>query len=200
MSLASEWNAGSTNARVETVESLTDSLSRLQPDLRHRDEKVGLQACQLALSALRRGDYGVAALVMDQGHHIWAEGDNCMLSEGLNSSGHAEMRALDRFERLPQRPAAREMTLLVTLEPCPMCLTRALYAGVGEVVYLVEDENGGMVHRRDSLPPALAQLASLSQYRRAEVSAPLQLLAERLAFVELARRRKALMMAQGVSQ
>jgi tRNA(adenine34) deaminase len=36
---------------------------------------------------------------------------------------------------------------MVSLEPCLMCLTRLLLAGIGEIVYLANDYAGGMAKR-----------------------------------------------------
>jgi tRNA(Arg) A34 adenosine deaminase TadA len=182
----------------ETVGSLQGMLAGIEPDLRHRDEVQGLHACELALRALQEGGYGVGALVMDEDHKIWAEAENLTFADVLDSAGHAEMRALDRFEQLDvDHPQPCQLTLLATLEPCPMCLSRALYAGMGEVVYIVEDGDGGMVHRRDHLPPALRELAQMTSYRLADVSAPVRQLARSLADAQLAQKRQALMAAHG---
>ncbi len=180
----------------ESISALQLAFTLLEPDLRFRDEAPALQACALALEALGQGGYGVGALIMDEDHRIWAEAGNAMLRASLDSSAHAEMLALDRFECLDNHQAARAMTLLVTQEPCPMCLTRALYAGVGSIVYLAEDGAGGMVHCRDSLPPALRELAHRVNFRRAEVSEPLRDLARRLARGRLEVNRTALLAAQ----
>lgn len=145
----------------------TERLAGLKAETADDGPALGLLAEALAAGA--RGDYPVAAWLMDASGRIWAKGQNRVFSGGFCSVAHAEMQALDAFERLPVRPAATGLSLWVSLEPCPMCLTRALYAGVGEIVYLVEDAAGGMVHRRDQLPPALAELARQVRFRPARL-------------------------------
>ena len=179
----------------ESMDDLQRALLALEPDLRFRDEIPALRACELALQALLAGGYGVGALVLDSEHRVWGEAGNAMLAPALDSAGHAEMRALTQFEQTTEHPPATTMTLLATLEPCPMCLTRALYAGVGEIAYLVEDGAGGMVHCRDSLPPALREWSQAVHYRHAEVSDPLRELAQRLAYGTLQANRAALLAA-----
>lgn len=165
----------------------------LEPDLRFRDEAQAMHACELALKALLAGTYGVGALVMDDQHRVWAESGNEVFSGRFDSAAHAEMRVLDQLEAKADTPPKQTLSLLVTLEPCPMCLSRALYAGVGEIVYLVEDGEGGMAHLRDHLPPALKELAQLCSFRRADVSAPLRELARSLSRAGLRAHREELM-------
>jgi cytosine deaminase len=55
-------------------------------------------------------------------------------------------------------------TLITSLEPCPMCMTRLIFAGVGTVLHVCADPIGGMVQRQASLPPVFRQITeSLSQ-------------------------------------
>ena len=63
-----------------------------------------------AIRSYYGGDYGVGALVLDRDHRVWGEGSNAMLAPELDSAAHAEMRALDAFERLQGHPAATGMT------------------------------------------------------------------------------------------
>lgn len=153
----------------------------VEPDLRFRDEAQAMHVCELALKSLLSGAYGVGALIMDDQHKVWAEAGNGILGERFSSAGHAEMRALDHLEALESCPPVQALSLLVSLEPCPMCLSRALYAGLGEVIYLVEDGEGGMVHLRDHLPPAQRELAQTCTFRTADISEPLRELATRLS-------------------
>jgi tRNA(Arg) A34 adenosine deaminase TadA len=78
-----------------------------------------------------------------------------------------------------------------------MCLTRILYAGIGEVIYIHADDEGGMVQRRELLPPAQRELANITRFRVAEVSEPVRELAARLSVAQLEQKRQALMAAQG---
>ncbi len=182
---------------MDVSESLVAELKArfegLEPDLRFRDEAQAMHACELALKSLLSGTYGVGALVMDDQHRVWAEAGNDVLSGRFDSAAHAEMRVLDQLEAKESKPTPQTLSLLVTLEPCPMCLSRALYAGIGEIVYLVEDGEGGMAHLRDHLPPALKELSQLCSFRRADVSGPLRDLAQSLSRAGLQAHREELM-------
>lgn len=182
----------------DSTAQLRAAYDGIEPDLRFRDEVPALHACRLALNALAGGGYGVGALVMSEEHRIFAEGRNHLFGDALDSAGHAEMRALDTLESLDEEhPPPCELSLLVTLEPCPMCLTRILYAGIGEVIYINADDEGGMVQRRELLPPAQRELANITRFRVAEVSEPVRELAARLSVAQLEQKRQALMAAQG---
>lgn len=126
-----------------------------------------------ARAALAAGNYPVAALIADDQGRVLAEAENTVFSAGFDSSAHAEMGALDVFERL--RPCSpRQAHLLVLLEPCPMCTTRLLYSGLASVIYVVPDPDGGMLRHIHRLPPAWRNLARLQAHRRADISRALQ--------------------------
>ncbi|MBL1377147.1 nucleoside deaminase [Zobellella iuensis] len=171
-----------------------EQLARLNAETADDGPALGLLAEALAAGA--RGDYPVAAWLMDASGRVWASGQNRVFSDGFCSAAHAEMQALDTFERLSVRPAATGLSLWVSLEPCPMCLARALYAGVGEIVYLVEDEAGGMVHRRDQLPPALLELVRRVRCRPARLGWAVARFAGELARASRAELRAALLAAR----
>ena len=113
---------------------------------RHRHEASALRACRLALRAAELGSYGVGAVLVDARGEVLAEGYNEVYLNGFRSDRHAEM--VDR-----PREMARDCTLVTSLEPCPMCMTRLIVAGIGSVLYVSPDSVGGMVHRRHGLPP-----------------------------------------------
>jgi tRNA(Arg) A34 adenosine deaminase TadA len=66
-------------------------------------------------------------------------------------TSHAEVRAIRLACRKLKRPNLHGYTLFTTCEPCPMCMTAALFAGVDRVVY------GTVVrHPNASGPPLFA--------------------------------------------
>jgi tRNA(adenine34) deaminase len=164
------------------VSLLENQLQQLVPDDRHIDDHSALRCCQLALASIREGSYGIGAVLVEKDGQVLAEGRNAVFTEGFLSSAHAEMQCLDQFELAhPQATNRKELTLIVSLEPCPMCLSRTLLSGIGQVKYLVADSEGGMAKRINKLPPAFRNLATVQDYQQADISAPVQSMAQQLA-------------------
>jgi tRNA(Arg) A34 adenosine deaminase TadA len=67
----------------------------------------------------------------------------------IDPTGHAEVRAIRFACRKVGRPNLNGYTLFTTCEPCPMCMTAALFAGVDRVVY------GTVFRRPDAKSPPL---------------------------------------------
>ena len=88
------------------------------------------------------------------------------------------MVTLTEFEEAhPEAVRLGHYTIYVSLEPCPMCLTRLINAGVGRVKYLAEDAAGGMVHLLARLPAELVKLSQQQHFTRADCSPKLRGLA-----------------------
>lgn len=162
-------------------------IDQLRPDPDYRDDSHGLHCCRLALDALEQGNYGVAAILTDPQGEVVAQSENRVFSSGRNdrgqgerayhSSAHAEMLLIDQLEeqQIPYPP--EQLTMLVTLEPCPMCLARLLLSGIGSVRYIARDLEGGMLSHLDKLPPAWRNLSQLQNHYQAHVSEPVRQLA-----------------------
>lgn len=160
------------------------------------DEPFGYRCCELALEALAADCYGVGAVLSDQGGQVYIDARNEVFQNGFHSERHAEMVALNNFEKsFPSSPDRGQLTMVVSLEPCPMCFSRLLLAGIGRLVYLAADRHGGMVHRLAKMPPVWRNLALLQNRRPAEVTPTLARLASRLARFELEEKRRKLLKA-----
>lgn len=100
------------------------------------------RALALAGRAAAAGDVPVGALVMGADGAVLGEGWNVREALG-DPTGHAEMVAL--------RAAAARLaswhldgcTLVVTLEPCPMCAGAAVLARVARIVFGAWDPKAG---------------------------------------------------------
>jgi tRNA(adenine34) deaminase len=102
------------------------------------------------------------------------------------------MDLLDRYEARMQVPGPHSskggnprkcyegLALYSTLEPCPMCLTRILNAGISKIYYLAPDESGGMASRTDALPPFWRNLTRERVIAQAQCSPQLRELALQL--------------------
>lgn len=180
------------------IDELIQLVKEYQVNPHFRDEEVGLRCCELALSALLSGNYGVGAVLLDAEGQTLIEEKNTVFSTQFCSSAHAEMRVIDQYEagfRKEYPPGT--LKLLVSLEPCPMCLSRILLSGIGVVKYLAEDAVGGMVEHMSSMPSAWQNLASLQSFYHAHVSPELCLLAKMLSQHNLANLRAALLQQRG---
>lgn len=98
------------------------------------DEAMG-RALALAQQAAAEGDVPVGAVVLD------AEG--CVIGEGRNRRedngdplAHAEVLAMRQAAAEARRAwNLADCTLVVTLEPCPMCAGACLQTHIGRIVF-----------------------------------------------------------------
>ncbi|RSX52111.1 CMP deaminase [Bifidobacterium goeldii] len=94
-----------------------------------------MRALTLAQAAASEGEVPVGALVLDA--------DGTVIGEGRNARGGGEPDPLAHAEVLAMRAAAEHLgtwnladcTLVVTLEPCPMCAGACLQTHVGRIVF-----------------------------------------------------------------
>jgi len=95
-----------------------------------------------ARAALDSGDVPVGAVVLDADGAIVARGRN-MRERHLDPSSHAEVEALRAAARALGRWNLDGCTLVVTLEPCPMCAGAAVSAHVSRIVFGAWDAKMG---------------------------------------------------------
>ena len=89
-----------------------------------------------------RGEIPVAAVLLDERGRAIGWGSN-RREEDNQPLGHAELVALQQAARLRQDWRFNGCTLLVTLEPCPMCAGALVQARVGRVVFGAADAKRG---------------------------------------------------------
>ncbi len=141
------------------MEDWDQYLDTFVPSDLFRHEGAAIRACRLAATAVDLGTYGVGAVLLDDRGEVLLEGHNEVHVGPFRSDLHAEMVVVNRFESgVWSREIAKRCTLVTSLEPCPMCMTRLIVAGIGTVVYVSADSIGGMVQRRDGLPPAFRKI------------------------------------------
>jgi len=65
------------------------------------------------------------------------------VAQEFDPSSHAEVRAIRRATKRLRQLSLSGYTLYTTCEPCPMCMSAALWAGLDRVVYgaTIEDAN-----------------------------------------------------------
>lgn len=179
---------------MKSLPELRDEIADYRPDGDYPDEPLAYRCCKLALAALDDGCYGVGALLFDDTGRILAEGQNELFRHGFHSDRHAEMVTINKFEeQYPLFGDRSRLTIMVSLEPCPMCITRLLIAGIGRVIYLVEDRDGGMAGHLEKLPDVWRNLALLQSREMADISKTLSNLARELANCQLDLMRRKLL-------
>ncbi len=98
-----------------------------------------------ARAALDTGDVPVGAVVLDRSGSVVGTGRNAREATG-DPTAHAEILALRHAAAtMSQGWRLAGTTLLVTLEPCPMCAGAVLAARVSRLVFGAYDERAGAV-------------------------------------------------------
>jgi tRNA(adenine34) deaminase len=104
-------------------------------------------ALEKAQDAADRGEAPIGAVVIDPatGEVIAAAGNSPI---SLNDpTAHAEILALRQAAAKLGNYRLTGLTLVVTLEPCPMCAGAISHARIGRVVYGADDpKGGGVIH------------------------------------------------------
>ena len=101
--------------------------------------REALSEARLAAAA---GDIPVGCVIVDGSGQIIARGRN--RREALHdATAHAEVEAIRAASKLRRSWRMEDCTLVVTLEPCPMCAGAILNARFGSVVYGAREEKTG---------------------------------------------------------
>lgn len=100
------------------------------------------QALAEARDALATDDVPVGAVVVGAAGEVIAAGRNVREAD-QDPAGHAELLALRAAAARLGRWRLDGCTLVVTLEPCPMCAGAAVLARIDRVVYGAPDPKAG---------------------------------------------------------
>ena len=100
------------------------------------------QALALARKAADEDEVPVGALVLDASGAVLGSGYN-RREQDHDPCSHAEIHAIQDAARKIQSWRLTDCTLIVTLEPCPMCLAAAQQARLKLIVYSAQDPKGG---------------------------------------------------------
>tara|TARA_Y100001968_G_C19453202_1_gene770205 strand:+ start:4368 stop:4799 length:432 start_codon:yes stop_codon:yes gene_type:complete len=88
------------------------------------------------------GEVPVAAIILDSKGRCIGHGSNTRNNQN-NPIGHAEIAAIRQASWLKNDWRLNDCTLIVTLEPCPMCAGAIIQARIGQVIYGASDYKRG---------------------------------------------------------
>jgi tRNA(adenine34) deaminase len=104
--------------------------------------RYALAEARLTLSSADVADVPVGAVVLDESGTVVGRGHN-MREEAGDPTAHAELLALRSASEALGHWRLTGCTLLVTLEPCPMCAGALVQARVDRLVFGAYDEKAG---------------------------------------------------------
>lgn len=88
----------------------------------------------LARQAASSGNYALGALVA-RGHDVIAESASSLIQDDNDPSAHPEMAAIRAASRKLRSRYLPGTILYSTLEPCPMCVSVAIWAKMDGIVF-----------------------------------------------------------------
>jgi tRNA(adenine34) deaminase len=104
-----------------------------------------------AAAAPATGDVPVGAVLLDATGEV-VESDHNRREELSDPTAHAEMLVLSRRARALGDWHLEGHTLVVTLEPCPMCAGAAVLARLDRIVYGASDPKAGAAWSLYNIP------------------------------------------------
>ena len=90
----------------------------------------------------KEGEVPVAAVILDEYGKCIGQGSN-RRERDSNPLGHAELIALRQASYIADSWRFNKYTLIVNLEPCPMCAGAIIQARMGQVIYGAKDTKRG---------------------------------------------------------
>ena len=108
-------------------------------------------ALEAAVEAGAAGDVPVGAVLLDEGGRTVAT-DRNRREELRDPTAHAEMLVLSSRAREVGDWRLNGHTLVVTLEPCPMCAGAAVWARIERIVYGAADPKAGAAWSLYNIP------------------------------------------------
>ncbi|MEB3311509.1 MAG: tRNA adenosine(34) deaminase TadA [Snowella sp.] len=113
------------------------------------------RALRLAAEAGEAGEIPVGAVIVDRHNQLVAEASN-RKERDSNPTAHAELLAIQTASQQLHNWHLDDLTLYVTLEPCPMCTGAIIHARLGLLVYGANDPKTGSVRTVLNLPDSPA--------------------------------------------
>ena len=101
------------------------------------------KALKQAEQALQAGEFPVGCVLVYQDKVLQTGARRSSIGRSRNEVDHAEIVALRRLSELEGSFDHSQITAFSTMEPCLMCYSALILAGIGEIVYAYEDVMGG---------------------------------------------------------
>jgi tRNA(adenine34) deaminase len=101
------------------------------------------KALEQAQQALEAGEFPVGCVLVCQDKILETGARRRSIGSKRNEIDHAEIVALRRLSDLGDSIDHSQITAFCTLEPCLMCFSALILAGIGKIVYAYEDIMGG---------------------------------------------------------
>lgn len=115
--------------------------------VRPADDQAMLHALTLAKQAAAQGEIPVGAVLLSETGEVLAESGN--LNEAQHDpTAHAEIAAIRAAAKKLGAARLDGCTLVVTLEPCPMCAGAAMQARIARLVFGADNKDYGAVGSR----------------------------------------------------
>lgn len=105
------------------------------------DQRWMRHALRLARAAGERGEVPVGAIAVVDGRRMAAASNR--MEAAADATSHAELLTIRGASRKLGRWRLTDVTLYVTLEPCPMCAAAMIQARLGRLVYATPDPKKG---------------------------------------------------------
>ena len=109
------------------------------------------RALSLAGTAAAKAEVPVGAVVYGEDGTIWGEGGNAPVSH-RDVSAHAEILALRQACLRADNYRLPHLHMVVTLEPCPMCVGAIMQARLATLTYATADPKTGACGSVANLP------------------------------------------------
>ena len=140
-----------------------------------KDEVPAWLTCVAALKGVDCGNFGVGSIIIDDQGNLAAVGYNQIFYPYFRSDGHAEMIAMEAFEKENRDIIdMSNYSIYTSLESCPMCMTRLIVSGIRNIIHVADDDYGGMVHLAEKLPPVWLELIVSQKFEPAQCSPELK--------------------------
>lgn len=115
--------------------------------VRPADDQAMLRALALAADSASHNEIPVGALIISSTGEILAESGNWNEAK-LDPTAHAEIEVIRAAASKLNSPRLDGCTLVVTLEPCPMCAGAAMQARISRLVFGADNKDYGAVGSR----------------------------------------------------